>query len=155
MKAYRVPQVDTLIKYLIDSLQSYESNYSDAMNPQKSESQTLNEQALQSQGLLLLNDKLDTFLSKITESIANTHLSSRSQPPAARIEPSIHTARASAMPYVSRVLSVNSADSHKSDSNGSRDDRCAKKRKQAPPIPGVHVPDLGLDAEAWKRAILQ
>jgi len=112
MKAYHVPQVNMLIKYLVNSLQSYESDHSDAMNPQKSESQTLNEQALQSQGLLLLNDKLDTFLSKITESIANTHLSSQSQHLAARIEPSICTARASAMPYVLCASSVDSADSY-------------------------------------------
>jgi hypothetical protein len=129
------------------------------MNPRKSESQTLSEQALQSQGLLLLNDKLDTFLSKITESIANTHLSSQSHPQVARIEPSIRAARGSTMPYASSASSVDTADSCGSGSDGSpsssRDDGHAEKRKRAPPIPGVRVPDLGSGVGAWKRAILQ
>ncbi|RDB18351.1 hypothetical protein Hypma_000596 [Hypsizygus marmoreus] len=170
--------VDTLMKYLMDSLQSYENGHGDALQPvPKGAEASFMGEHLEMQAATggevremkrsvdrrideidqKLDEKMDELVVKITAKFEETHLPSMSLSSSAsgvrRAKPTVRAARVVSAPYVNRSPSV-SSDEY---SSGSSDDgsSLSESKPKPLPIPGVKIPHLGPGANAWKRALKQ
>ncbi|GLB40803.1 hypothetical protein LshimejAT787_0900180 [Lyophyllum shimeji] len=174
--------VDTLMKYLLDSLQSYENGHGDALHPvpngfnesflgERIEAASVTAGEVREfkrsvdDKLSSLDQKieqrLDNMITQITSTLTATHLpinQSVSLPSSFldRREHAVRTIRTTSTPYPPRSPSVSSCSS--SDSAGDSESPVCSGQKKSPrtaPIPGVFIPDLKAGANAWKEAIKQ
>ena len=170
-------QVDTLIKYLVDSLQSYESGHGDALHPIPLDP----EKTFMGEHVALkpvtnhkfhqfrhsLNEKLDAIMSTVvsaTTSITGSgaeHTQTLINKSRTQIKHSPYGRPASISESASSLVSIPITDPVEDSSctlpapiNGPATTATAQRTLKFP-ILGVLVPDLGHSSGAWKRAIKQ
>ncbi|KAJ7644798.1 hypothetical protein FB45DRAFT_976028 [Roridomyces roridus] len=145
-------QVDTLMRYLLDSLQSYESGHGDALNPHRlrlDQSFMGEHDALQPATVAELRAFEKTVVTTIQQSSLSgtpcSHgLPSRSfqtpsltNPPASRIHMSRHVSQSPPPPLLNNSSAPSQATSG------------------ILPIAGVSIPSIGRDNKSWRRAVDQ
>ncbi|KAF5387172.1 hypothetical protein D9615_002091 [Tricholomella constricta] len=175
--------VDTLMKYLLDSLQSYENGHGDALHPiPKGFSKSFMGEDVEVSPVTAgevrelkrsVDEKLDNIdqnldkrmnkiVSQITSSfdeahLAKCHMSQRHHRERGSLV--VRAARLSAAPYISSTGTANKSAGVESasDSCGSlpRSQRNKKNERRAAPIQGVAIPNLKAGPDAWKQAIKQ
>ncbi|KAJ7437648.1 hypothetical protein B0H11DRAFT_2255127 [Mycena galericulata] len=148
-------QVDTLMRYLLDSLQSYESGHGDALNPHRLE---MDKSFMGDHDVLkaptvgefrTLSDKILTKLNDFSTQTHCTHL-----PPAHGAT----TAGSIAVPVIScpppvvlaQPMIWSQPSPHHHMDPAPQNDAAATL-----PLPGISVPSVGKDAMAWRHAIDQ
>ena len=176
-------QVDTLIKYLVDSLQSYESGHGDALhpiplNPEKifmgddlALKPVTNQEFYQvKHSISCLGDKLDAIMSTVasptTDARPPDHLNRdvlqvNSCAGPVRSQTVTHQSRSNYLPYcqpatvsISPIVpSSTISEDTIYPSNPASND--ISTLPMTLPISGVSIPDLGHGSGAWKRAIRQ
>lgn len=159
------------MKYLIDSLQSYESGHGDALCPIRREAdhrfmgdhvllQPATVEEVRMLGMSIVNTVKGISISGNSPSFNLSNLSScglsgspciNSQLPI-RSEAQAQVTRGQTAPYPPNQSSPQTSNS----SGPAAVERLAARAKaRALPIPGVSIPDLGRKRGAWKRAIQQ
>ncbi|KAF8067580.1 hypothetical protein FPV67DRAFT_1561929 [Lyophyllum atratum] len=173
--------VDTLMKYLLDSLQSYENTHSDALHPVPRGSNGLSaigEGASVTVGEIRelkrsvdekmdsldrnMEHRMDNMVSQISARLGATHLPTVPLSWPVSRDPqqdayAAHTMRTASAPYPPRAASVSS---HAESVSGSSDDSQSltgrkRTRQHLGPLSGVLIPNLKAGHGVWKRAIKQ
>ncbi|KAJ7916440.1 hypothetical protein B0H13DRAFT_2231652 [Mycena leptocephala] len=167
-------QVDTLMRYLMDSLQSYESGHGDALNPHRLEADksfmgdhdalkapTVTEFRTLSKQIL---NKLDGFSTQIC---TNHSPSSPDVPVLGSVTTAVVTSFSATLPTAAATVSSNLTSlippnncSHSLTSPGQDpgQDPSPMDEDDAPtatPLPGASIPSVGRDANSWRRAVDQ
>jgi len=179
----RIIQVDTLIKYLVDSLQSYESGHGDALHPIPLDPEKIfmgdhlalkpvtNEEFFwlkHSIGIGHIDEKLDAVMSTVASAMApssdlvscavpeRSHMLCIHQSPSTRI--SYHHSDCVQVPSLPTLI-PSSVDllHHVRSGSGSViiADQSEAGTVSTLPISGVSIPDLGHGPGAWRKAIKQ
>ncbi|KAJ7604103.1 hypothetical protein DFH06DRAFT_1255244 [Mycena polygramma] len=155
-------QVDTLMRYLLDSLQSYESGHGDALNPYRLEADKSfmgDHDALKTPTVAEFRTLSETMLTKLDNISANIH-SPQSSP---------NSAMSTAFGYMSlspaAVTGPSNPTSQVPSQNPSHPAQLPGREatpmdQDAPtsiamPLPGVLIPSIGRDARAWRQAVDQ
>jgi hypothetical protein len=176
-----VQQVDTLIKYLVDSLQSYESGHGDALHPIPLDSKKIfmgdhlalkpvtNHEFYQFKNNLgRLDEKLDAIISTVALATGPPTTSNAAGPDCTQTLINHSQTRIRHSPYGRPASVSGSALVSIPIANPVEDSGCIfpvngqatmatvqRTSKLNLPISGVLVPDLGHSSGAWRRAIKQ
>ncbi|KAJ7028164.1 hypothetical protein C8F04DRAFT_1044291 [Mycena alexandri] len=151
-------QVDTLMRYLMDSLQSYESGHGDALNPhrlQMDKSFMGDHNALQAPTIVefrLLSEQILTKLNNVSLSASsNIHPTSSTT-----ANSPTHAATTTTIPNSPRPSLIPGNSLGGSTPSIPPDQNQVVVHPTATiPIPGVLIPSVGRDASAWRHAIDQ
>ncbi|KAK0489204.1 hypothetical protein IW261DRAFT_1557697 [Armillaria novae-zelandiae] len=145
--------VDTLMKYLVDSLQSYESGHSDALHPLPKEAER------SFMGDHVLEKPVTTAEFRVFAEAVLT------RPAPAKMECTcpmpVHAASPSSFVNLGVVLPTPAsqnftyATSHSLTGMSPTPREPRSSRPQAPPIPGVVIPDIGKGPGIWRKAVKQ
>ncbi|KAJ7903886.1 hypothetical protein B0H13DRAFT_2335089 [Mycena leptocephala] len=165
-------QVDTLMRYLMDSLQSYESGHGDALNPHRLEADKSfigDHDALKAPTVAefrTLSENIFTQLDDFSAQIRSNHSPSN---PDAPIHGSVTTAfnfmslsalapaSAAALPTTATTSSNVIPPNNFSQSSPGQDPSPMDEDEPTTvmPLPAVSIPGVGRDANSWRRAIDQ
>ncbi|KAJ6500206.1 hypothetical protein C8R47DRAFT_1317483 [Mycena vitilis] len=158
-------QVDTLMRYLLDSLQSYESGHGDALNPFRLEADKSfmgDYDALKAPTVAefrTLSEKILTKLDHVSAPIRSVPWPPNScAPPPGPVQV---TAAFSSMSFSTSTIATTSnqmyVDSSDSLTPPGQDPSLmdVDKLPTQLPLPGVVIPGIGKDANSWRRAVDQ
>ncbi|KAJ7920082.1 hypothetical protein B0H13DRAFT_1867987 [Mycena leptocephala] len=159
-------QVDTLMRYLLDSLQSYESGHGDALNPHRLE---MDKSFMGDHDVLkaptvgefrTLSDKILTKLNNFSTQIHCTHL-----PPAHGATTAGSMAEAFNLMSLPPVTALSTSNPSpvifvqptiwSQPSPHHHPNPAPQSDAATLPLPGISVPSVGKDAMAWRRAVDQ
>ncbi|KAJ7473394.1 hypothetical protein FB451DRAFT_1468164 [Mycena latifolia] len=159
-------QVDTLMRYLLDSLQSYESGHSDALNPHRLEpdksfmgdhdvlkAPTVAEFRTFSQQILTKLDHVSTDIRTSNKVSPNVLF-----PTTATAALSVQTATSGSRPVTASAAVAHTTSLIQlatSPSLSVSEPMGEEGASTSIPIPGVSIPSVGKDSKSWRRAIDQ
>lgn len=167
------------MKYLLDSLQSFEDGHGDALHPvlngfndsfmgehlevapatagEVRELKRSVDERIASMDLVL-DRKMDSLVNRITSIVASTHLigTQEDEHPSTGPKRCDRITGKMSAPYPSRSASVASGTGSEGTSASDSSSLSSKARDSRPvPIPGVTIPNIRAGPDAWKDAIIQ
>lgn len=139
------------MKYLIDSLQSYETGHGDALSPIQSEAS----QSFMGDHVLVkpvTTEEFRTFTTTLLEALRSvpnglTH-------PQAQI-PQHHIATLPSHTEIGTLGHQTTTNTYIRPSNSSEPEAFVSRLPKPIPLPGMSIPDLGHAPDAWRKAIQQ
>ncbi|KAJ7620669.1 hypothetical protein B0H17DRAFT_1164583 [Mycena rosella] len=160
-------QVDTLMRYLLDSLQSYESGHGDALNPHRLEPDKSfmgDHDALKAPTVAEFRTLSEQILTKLDHFSTHVHTSCHSNtsshaPTPAMASLSIqtvfgaNTSNSTTIATAPTSLIPSATSSHMSHAEPIFED--ARVPGTSIPLAGVSIPGVGKDSKSWRRAIDQ